>query len=128
LHCEIFYEAKSQLQVHGYIDADWLVMFQIKDQPMVSCFLLEMVVLVGVMEKKPTITLLSTEAKYRGVAIATCEVVWLQKLLSDWDSQWMFMLSFIVITSVAYYLLIIRSIMLGQSTLRCTTTLLKKKF
>ncbi len=35
----------------------------------------------------------------------------------------MFMLSFIVITSVAYYLLTTRSIMLGQSTLRCTTTL-----
>ncbi len=37
------------------------------------------------------------------------------------------MLSSIVITLVAYYLLITRSIMLGQSTLRCTTTLLEKK-
>jgi hypothetical protein len=24
LQCEIFYEAKSQLQVHGYINADWV--------------------------------------------------------------------------------------------------------
>jgi hypothetical protein len=24
LQCGIFYEAKSQLQVHGYIDADWV--------------------------------------------------------------------------------------------------------
>jgi hypothetical protein len=24
LQCEIFYEAKSQLQVHGYMDADWV--------------------------------------------------------------------------------------------------------
>jgi len=40
----------------------------------------------------------------------------------------MLLLSFIVITSVAYYLLTTRSIMLGQSTLRCTTTLLEKKF
>ncbi len=37
----------------------------------------------------------------------------------------MFLLSFIVIASVAYYLLTTRSIMLGQSTLRCTITLLK---
>ncbi len=40
----------------------------------------------------------------------------------------MLLLSFIVITLVAYYLLTTRSIMLGQSTLRCTTTLLEKKF
>jgi len=33
--------------------------------------------------KQPRVALSSTEAKYRGVAIATCEVVWLQKLLSD---------------------------------------------
>jgi len=38
LQCGIFYEIKSQLQVHGYTDADWLTMFQIGDQPMVSCF------------------------------------------------------------------------------------------
>jgi hypothetical protein len=24
LHCGIFYEAKSQLQVHGYTNADWV--------------------------------------------------------------------------------------------------------
>ncbi len=39
----------------------------------------------------------------------------------------MLLLSFIMITSVAYYLLTTRSIMLRQSTLRCTTTLLEKK-
>jgi len=34
-------------------------------------------------KKEPTIALSSTEAKYRGVVIVACEVVWLQKLLSD---------------------------------------------
>jgi hypothetical protein len=34
-------------------------------------------------KKQPTVALLSTEAKYKGATIATCEVVWLQKLLSD---------------------------------------------
>jgi histone deacetylase 1/2 len=34
-------------------------------------------------KKQPTVALLSTEAKYRGAAIVPCEVVWLQKLLSD---------------------------------------------
>jgi hypothetical protein len=34
-------------------------------------------------KKQPTIALSSTEAEYRGAAIAACDVVWLQKLLSD---------------------------------------------
>jgi hypothetical protein len=34
-------------------------------------------------KKQPTFTLSSTEAKYRGATIVACEVVWLQKLLSD---------------------------------------------
>jgi len=34
-------------------------------------------------KKQPTVALSSTETEYRGVAIVTCEVVWLQKLLSD---------------------------------------------
>jgi hypothetical protein len=34
-------------------------------------------------KKQPTVALSSTEAEYRGVAIVACEVVWLQKLLSD---------------------------------------------
>jgi hypothetical protein len=34
-------------------------------------------------KKQPTVALSSTEAEYRSAAIAACEVVWLQKLLSD---------------------------------------------
>ena len=38
-------------------------------------------------KKQPTVALSSTKAEYRGVAMATCEVVWLQKLLYDLDVQ-----------------------------------------
>jgi hypothetical protein len=34
-------------------------------------------------KKQPTVALLSTEVEYRGATIVACEVVWLQKLLSD---------------------------------------------
>ncbi len=34
-------------------------------------------------KKQLTVALSNTEVKYRGVAIIACEVVWLQKLLSD---------------------------------------------
>jgi len=33
-------------------------------------------------KKQPTIALSNTKAKYKGVAIIACEVIWLQKLLS----------------------------------------------
>jgi hypothetical protein len=34
-------------------------------------------------KKQPTVALSSTEAEYRGATIVACEIVWLQKLLSD---------------------------------------------
>jgi hypothetical protein len=34
-------------------------------------------------KKQPTVALSSTEAKYKGIAIVACEVIWLQKLLLD---------------------------------------------
>ncbi len=34
-------------------------------------------------KKQPTVALLSTNAEYKGLIIVACEVVWLQKLLSD---------------------------------------------
>ncbi len=38
-------------------------------------------------KKQPTLALSNTEAEYRGAAIAACEVVWLQKLLSDLEQS-----------------------------------------
>ena len=34
-------------------------------------------------KKQPTVTLSSTEVEYRGAAVATCEVVWLKRILKD---------------------------------------------
>jgi hypothetical protein len=34
-------------------------------------------------KKQPIVALSSTEVEYRGASIVACEVVWLQKLLSD---------------------------------------------
>jgi hypothetical protein len=59
-----------------------LTMFQIEDQPVVSCFLLEVVLLVGIVRNNQQ-CILSMEAEYRSVVIVACEVVWLQKLLSN---------------------------------------------
>ncbi len=83
LQCGIFYETKSQLQVHGYTDADWAD--NVSDRRLTNGFMFSFGsgAVSWSNKKQPIVALSSTEAKYRGAAIATCEVVWSQKLLSD---------------------------------------------
>ena len=38
-------------------------------------------------KKQPTVALSSTEAKYRGVAVATCEAIWLKRLLKELQEE-----------------------------------------
>jgi len=81
LQCGILYEAKSQLQVHGYTDADWAS--NVSDRRLTNGFMLSFGsgAVSWSNKKQPIVALLSTEAEYIGAAIATCEVIWLQKLL-----------------------------------------------
>jgi len=83
LQCGIFYEAKSQLQVHGYTHVDWAD--NVLDRISTSGFMFSFGsgAVSWSNKKQPTIALSSTKAEYRGAIIATCEVVWLQKLLLD---------------------------------------------
>jgi hypothetical protein len=83
LQCGIFYEAKSQLQVHRYTDADWAN--NVSDRRSTSGFMFSFGsgVVSWNSKKQPTVALSSTKAKYKGATIATCEIVWLQKLLLD---------------------------------------------
>jgi hypothetical protein len=79
----LFYEVNTELQVHGYIDADWAG--SISDKKSTSGFMFSFgsVVVTWSSMKQPTVALSSTEAEYRGAAMATCEVAWPRKLLGD---------------------------------------------
>ncbi len=83
LRCGIFYEAKNQLQVHGYKDVDWAG--NVSNRRSTSGFMLSFGsgAISWSNKKQPTVALSSTEAEYRGAAITACEVVWLQKLFLD---------------------------------------------
>ena len=48
---------------------------------------LGVLLLLGAAKKQPTVALSSTEAEYRGAAVATCEVAWLRTLLGDLGVQ-----------------------------------------
>jgi hypothetical protein len=81
LQCGIFYETKSQLQVHGYTDVDWVS--NVSDIIPTSGFMFSFGngVVSWRSNKQPIVALSSTETKYRGASIVACEVFWLQKLL-----------------------------------------------
>jgi hypothetical protein len=83
LQCGIFYEAKSQLQVHGYRDANWASNVSDRKSTCGFMFSFGSGAVSWSNKKQPIVALLSTEAKYKDAIIATCEVVWLLKLLSN---------------------------------------------
>jgi hypothetical protein len=79
----LFYEVSTELQVHGYVDANWAG--SISNRRFTSSFMFSLgsATVTWSSKKQPTVALSSTEAKYRGAAMATCEVTWLRKLLGD---------------------------------------------
>jgi len=80
LQCGIFYEAKSKLQVHGYMDVNWVD--NVSDRRLTSGFMFSFGsgVVSWSSKKQPIVALSNTEAEYRDAVIVACEVVWLQKL------------------------------------------------
>ena len=70
LHYGLFYEAGCALQVHGYTDADWAG--SVSDRRSTSGFMFSLgsAAISGSSKKQPTVALSSTEAEYRGAAMA----------------------------------------------------------
>ncbi len=77
LQCGIFYEAKSQLQVHGYTNADWVDNVSDRISAIGFMFSFGSGAISWSSKKQPIVALSSTEAECRGTTIVACEVVWL---------------------------------------------------
>ena len=71
------------IHVHGYTDADWAGSISDRRSTSEFMFSLGSAAISWSIKKQPTVALSSTEAEYRGAAMAACEVAWLQKLLTD---------------------------------------------
>ena len=83
----LFYEAGTELQLYGFTDADWAG--SVCDRRSTSGFMFSLgsAAITWSSKKQPTVALSSTEAEYRGAAVAACEVAWLQMLLGDLGIQ-----------------------------------------
>ena len=87
LHYGLFYEVGKEIHVFGYIDANWASSMYNRRSTNGFMFSPGSVVVTWSSKKQPIVALSSTQAEYRGVTMATCEAVWLQKLLCDLDMQ-----------------------------------------
>ncbi len=70
----LFYKASTELQVHGYIDADWAGSISDKRSTSDVMFSFGSVIVTWSSKKQAIVALSSTEAEYRGAAMAACEV------------------------------------------------------
>ena len=83
----LFYASDIEVQLYGYTDADWAG--SISDRRSTSGFMFSLgsAAITWSSKKQPTVTLSSIEAKYKGVAVAACEVAWLHTLLRQLGVQ-----------------------------------------
>ncbi|MCO5563234.1 hypothetical protein L7F22_016871 [Adiantum nelumboides] len=103
----MFYEKNAKLYLYGYTDADWAGDFMDRRSTSGYAFSIGNGMISWSSKKQPTVALSSTEAEYRGAALATCEESWLRALMADFG--------FDNVDSVTIYCDNISSIMLAKN-------------
>ena len=83
LNYGLFYAYGSDVEVCGYTDADWTGSTYDRRSTSGYVFSLGSGAVSWSSKKQPTVALSSTEAEYRGRAMAACEIAWLRKLLQS---------------------------------------------
>ena len=82
LNYGLFYAHGVDIEVSGYTDAEWAgCAYDWSTSGYVFSFGSGAVSWCS--KKQTTVALSSTEAEYRGAAMAACEITWLRKLLRD---------------------------------------------
>jgi hypothetical protein len=83
LHYGIKYTDKSDVELTSYSDSDWVGNLDDRRSTTRYEFGIGSRVVSWSSKNQPTLSLSSTEAKYKSLSVATCEVVWLRRLLQD---------------------------------------------
>jgi hypothetical protein len=71
------------VQLASYTDADWADNAADRRSTSGYAFSIMSAAIAWSSKKQPTVALSSTKAEYRGAAVATCEAIWLKRLLKD---------------------------------------------
>ena len=76
-------EANQKINLKGYVDSDWAGNAIYRKSTSGCCFIMGSGVISWFSRKKSCVALSIDEAKYVAACSASCEVVWLRKLLSN---------------------------------------------
>ncbi|KAG7569356.1 Zinc finger CCHC-type [Arabidopsis thaliana x Arabidopsis arenosa] len=79
----LFYAADSDLCLNAFADADWGTCQDTRRSVTGFCVYLGKSLISWKSKKQQTVSRSSTEAEYRSMALATCELLWLSQLLKD---------------------------------------------
>ena len=77
------YEVNQKMNLEGYVDSNWVGISIDRKSTSVSCFSMGSGVISWFCRTQSRVALCTTEAEYVAACSASCEAVWLRKLLSD---------------------------------------------
>ena len=77
----MLYENRGHTQVVGYTDADWVDSRTYRRSTSGYCVFIGGNIIYWKSKKQHVVARSSTEAEYRAITLATCELIWLRHLL-----------------------------------------------
>lgn len=79
----LFYSGSEVLHLKGFANVDWISCQDSRRSTACSSMFLGSSLISWRSKKQSTVTRFYTEAEYRALALATCEMMWLASLLKD---------------------------------------------
>ena len=78
----LVYECRGSVQLAGFTDVEWEVCVEDRKSTSGCCFSIGSGVVSWFSKKQKSVALSSTKAEYMAASMASCEGMWLRKLLS----------------------------------------------
>ena len=97
----IKYDANQKINLEGYVDSYWASSAIDRKSTSGCCFTMGSGVISWFSRKQSCVALSTAEVEYVAACSASCEAVWLRKLLSDIFDLQLMLLVYIVTTRVA---------------------------
>ena len=79
----MLYEDKGHTQIVGYTNADWAGSPSDRRSTLVYCVFIGGNLISWKSKKQDVVARSSTEAEYRAMDLAICELIWLRQLLQE---------------------------------------------